>query len=80
VYNAGEAETYVVFAKTDKTKGHRGISAFVVEKGTAGFEFGKKKDDTMGMRGCPNRELIFTDCRIPKQTYWGTWEGASKSR
>lgn len=70
ISNAGEAETYVVFAKTDKTKGHRGISAFILEKGTAGFEFGKK-DDKMGMRGCPNRELIFTDCRIPKPNLLG---------
>lgn len=70
ISNAGEAETYVVFAKTDKTKGYHGISAFIVEKDTAGFEFGKK-DDKMGMRGCPNRELIFTDCRIPKANLVG---------
>jgi len=70
ISNAGEAETYVVFAKTDKTKGYRGISAFIVEKGTAGFELGKK-DDKMGMRGCPNRELVFTDCRIPKANLVG---------
>ncbi len=70
ISNAGEAETYVVFAKTDKTKGYRGISTFLVEKGTPGFEFGKK-DEKMGMRGCPNRELIFTDCRIPKTNLMG---------
>lgn len=70
ISNAGEAETYVVFTKTDKAKGYRGISAFCVEKGTPGFEFGKK-DDKMGMRGCPNRELIFTDCRIPKANLLG---------
>jgi butyryl-CoA dehydrogenase len=68
--NGGEAETYVIFAKTDKAKGHRGISVFLVEKGTPGFEFGKK-DEKMGMRGCPNRELIFTDCRIPKANLMG---------
>jgi butyryl-CoA dehydrogenase len=77
ISNAGEAETYVVFAKTDKTKGYQGISAFIVEKGTAGFEFGKK-DDKMGMRGCPNRELIFTDCRVPKANRLGDLGGGFK--
>lgn len=70
ISNAGETETYVVFTKTDKAKGYRGISAFCVEKGTPGFEFGKK-DEKMGMRGCPNRELIFTDCRLPKDNLLG---------
>jgi len=64
--NGGEAEIYTVFAVTDKTKGSRGASAFIVEKGTPSFEFGKK-EDKMGIRGSTTRELIFNDCKIPKE-------------
>ncbi|MBL7071224.1 MAG: acyl-CoA dehydrogenase family protein [Candidatus Omnitrophica bacterium] len=66
ITNGGEAEVYTVIAMTDRTKGARGASAFIVEKGTPGFEFGKK-EDKMGIRGSATRELIFTDCRIPKE-------------
>lgn len=70
ITNAGYAETYIVIAMTDKTKGTRGISAFIVEKGTPGFTFGKdfKK---MGIRATAQRELIFEDCRIPKDNLIG---------
>ncbi|OGL45841.1 MAG: acyl-CoA dehydrogenase [Candidatus Schekmanbacteria bacterium RBG_13_48_7] len=64
ITNGGEAEIYTVFAMTDKSKGVRGISAFIVEKGTPGFSFGKKADK-MGIRASVTRELIFEDCRIP---------------
>ncbi|MCB5250707.1 MAG: acyl-CoA dehydrogenase family protein [Candidatus Cloacimonadales bacterium] len=66
ITNGGEAEIYTVFAMTDKTKGARGASCFIVEKGTPGFSFGKK-ENKMGIRASATRELIFEDCRIPKE-------------
>ena len=66
ITNGGDAETYVVIAMTDKTKGARGASAFIVEKGAPGFTFGKK-EDKFGIRASSTRELIFTDCKIPKE-------------
>lgn len=66
ITNGGDAETYVVIAMTDKTKGARGASAFIVEKGTPGFTFGKK-EDKFGIRASSTRELVFTDCKIPKE-------------
>ncbi|MEW5906190.1 MAG: acyl-CoA dehydrogenase family protein [Elusimicrobiota bacterium] len=64
ITNAGEAEIYTVIAMTDKKKGVRGASAFIVEKGTKGMEFGKK-EKKMGIRASATREVIFTDCEIP---------------
>ena len=66
ITNGGDAQTYTVVAMTDKTKGARGASAFIVEKGTPGFTFGKK-EDKLGIRASSTRELIFTDCKIPKE-------------
>lgn len=66
ITNGGEAEIYTVIAMTDKNKGARGASAFIVEKGTPGFSFGKK-ENKMGIRASSTRELIFKDCRIPKE-------------
>jgi butyryl-CoA dehydrogenase len=66
ITNGGDAEVYVVIAMTDKTRGARGASAFIVEKGTPGFTFGKK-EDKMGIRASSTRELVFTDCKIPKE-------------
>jgi len=65
ITNGGEAEIYTVIALTDKAKGARGASAFIVEKGTPGFSFGKK-ENKMGIRASATRELIFEDCRIPQ--------------
>ena len=71
ITNAGEAETYVVFARTDKNAmKHHGISAFIVEKGTPGFSFGKK-EKKMGIRSSPTMELVFENCRIPKNNLLG---------
>jgi butyryl-CoA dehydrogenase len=71
ITNGGEAEIYVVFARTDKNaQKHHGISAFIVEKGTPGFSFGKK-EEKMGIRSSPTMELIFADCRIPKDNLLG---------
>ncbi len=70
ITNGGEAEVYTVIAMTDKKKGSRGASAFIVEKGTPGFSFGKK-EDKMGIRASATRELIFNDCRIPRANLLG---------
>jgi butyryl-CoA dehydrogenase len=64
ITNGGEAETYTVIAITDRAKGPRGASAFIVEKGDPGFSFGKK-EKKMGLRASSTRELLFSDCRIP---------------
>ena len=66
ITNAGEAEIYTVMATIDRNAGVRGITAFIVEKGTPGFEFGKK-EKKMGIRSSSTRELIFSDCRIPRE-------------
>jgi alkylation response protein AidB-like acyl-CoA dehydrogenase len=65
ITNGGEAEVYTIIAMTDKSKGARGAAAFIVEKGTPGFNFGKK-EKKMGIRASATRELIFDNCRIPK--------------
>ena len=70
ITNGGEAETYVVFAMTDKTKGVKGITAFVLEKGTSGFTFGKT-EHKMGIRSSQTQELIFQDVKVPKENMLG---------
>jgi butyryl-CoA dehydrogenase len=63
--NGGDADIYIVFARTDKeAQKHHGISAFIVEKGAPGFSFGKK-EKKMGIRSSPTLELVFENCRIP---------------
>jgi alkylation response protein AidB-like acyl-CoA dehydrogenase len=66
ITNGGEADIYTVVALTDKKRGARGASAFIVDKGTPGFTFGKK-ENKMGIRGSMTRELVFQDCRVPKE-------------
>ncbi|TGB01592.1 acyl-CoA dehydrogenase [Halobacillus salinus] len=70
ITNGGVGDLYVVFAKTDQEAGNRGISAFIVEKGTPGFSFGKK-EKKLGIRSSPTTELIFEDCKIPKENLLG---------
>ena len=70
ITNGGEAELYTVIALTDKTKGARGASAFLVEKGTPGFSFGKK-EKKMGIRASATRELVFRNCVIPAENMIG---------
>jgi alkylation response protein AidB-like acyl-CoA dehydrogenase len=70
ITNGGEAEIYTIIALTDKSKGARGASAFIVEKGMPGFSFGKK-EKKLGIRASSTRELIFQDCRIPKENLLG---------
>jgi len=70
ITNGGEAEIYSVFALTNPEKGPRGASCIVVEKGTPGFEFGKK-EDKLGIRASSTRELSFQDCRVPVENRLG---------
>ena len=70
ITNGGDAEIYTIIAMTDKKKGARGASAFIVEKDTPGFTFGKK-EEKLGIRASSTRELIFTDCKIPKENLIG---------
>jgi alkylation response protein AidB-like acyl-CoA dehydrogenase len=70
ITNAGVASLYVVFAKTDPEAGHAGISAFVVEAGTPGFEVGRI-EPKMGIKGSTTGELHFDDCRVPATNLLG---------
>lgn len=70
ITNGGEAEIYTVIALTDPSRGSRGASAFIVEKGTPGFTFGKK-EQKMGIRASATRELVFHNCRVPKENLLG---------
>lgn len=70
ITNGGEADIYTIFAMTNPQKGVRGASAIIVEKGTPGFEFGKK-ENKLGIRASATRELIFTDCKVPKENLLG---------
>ncbi|MBB5174114.1 acyl-CoA dehydrogenase [Texcoconibacillus texcoconensis] len=70
ITNGGEAEIYVVFAMTEPEEGHKGCSAFIVEKGTPGFSFGKK-ESKLGIRSSPTVEIIFDQCRVPKENLLG---------
>jgi len=71
ITNAGEADTYIVFARTDKdAEKHHGISAFIVEKGSPGFSFGKK-EQKLGIRSSPTMEILFDKCHIPLDNLLG---------
>lgn len=70
ITNGFIAESYVVFASTDRSKGKKGVSAFIVEKGTPGFTFGKK-EHKMGIRASSTYELVFENCRVPAENLLG---------
>jgi alkylation response protein AidB-like acyl-CoA dehydrogenase len=70
ITNGRVADTAVVMAVTDKTKGKKGISAFIVERGTKGFRSGKK-EDKLGVRSSDTSELVFEDCRVPVENLLG---------
>ncbi len=70
ITNGGEAEIYSVIAMTDRGKGARGASFFIVEKGTPGFDFGKK-EKKLGIRASATRELIFNECKVHKDNLLG---------
>src|SRR5690348_6438416 len=70
ITNGPLADTMVVYAKTDRTAGARGITAFIVEKGFKGFAPAQKLDK-LGMRGSDTSELVFTDCEVPEENVLG---------
>jgi acyl-CoA dehydrogenase len=70
ITNGNEADVFLVFATVNPEAGYRGITAFVVERGTAGFTVGKK-EDKLGIRASSTCELIFEDCRVPKASVLG---------
>ncbi len=70
ITNGGDATIYTIIARTEPGKGARGLSAFIVEKGTPGFSFGRK-EKKMGIRTSSTRELLFDDCLIPKENLIG---------
>ncbi|MBP6941215.1 MAG: acyl-CoA dehydrogenase family protein [Syntrophorhabdaceae bacterium] len=70
ITNGGEAEIYTVIAMTDRKKGGRGATAFIVEKGMDGFSFGKK-ENKLGIRASATRELVFQDCKVPSENVIG---------
>ena len=70
ITNGGSAEIYVVFAMTDKSKGVKGITAFILEKGMPGFTFGKK-EHKMGIRSSQTMELVFQDVKVPVENRLG---------
>ena len=70
ITNGGVADTFIVFAMTDKKQGTRGISAFIVEKDFPGFSIGKK-EDKLGIRASSTTELIFENCVVPKENLIG---------
>lgn len=66
ITNGGKADVYIIFAMTDKSKGNKGISAFIVDKDAPGFSIGKK-ELKMGIRGSSTTELVFENCIVPKE-------------
>jgi alkylation response protein AidB-like acyl-CoA dehydrogenase len=70
ISNGSIADVYVVLASTDTTRGARGISAFIVEKGMPGFSFGKE-ENKLGIRASTTTELVFEDCKVPQQNLMG---------
>lgn len=70
ITNGGVADTFVIFAMTDRAKGNKGITAFVIEKGMPGFSIGKL-EDKLGIRGSSTTELIFEDMRVPAANMLG---------
>ena len=74
ITGAEEAEVYLVLLRTDQARSPADISALIIEKGTPGFSFGKK-EDSMGLRGTSDGELIFQDCRVPRTNLLGAENG-----
>lgn len=77
ITNGPDADTFVIYAKTDASAGPKGISAFIVEAGTSGFSTAQKLDK-LGMRGSSTCELVFEDCKVPKENLLGPLHGGVK--
>ena len=77
ITNGPDANVYVIYAKTDPGTGHRGITAFIVERGTEGFTQAQKLDK-LGMRGSNTCELVFQDCKVPKENILGELNGGAR--
>jgi isovaleryl-CoA dehydrogenase len=77
ITNGPDAETLIVYAKTDPDAGPKGITAFIIEKGFAGFGTAQKLDK-LGMRGSNTCELVFTDCAVPEENVLGAVGGGAK--
>ncbi len=77
ITNGGFADTFIVMAMTDKSKGTRGITAFIVEKGFEGFSIGKT-EDKMGICASSTTELVFENCKVPKENLLGKVGGGFK--
>ncbi|MFG0763233.1 isovaleryl-CoA dehydrogenase [Aeromonas media] len=77
ITNGPDADTFVIYAKTDANAGAKGISAFIVEAGTPGFTTAQKLDK-LGMRGSSTCELVFDNCRVPQQNLLGTLHGGAR--
>ena len=70
ITNGGRSDVYIVIAQTDRSKGSKGINAFIIEKGMAGFEIGPK-EDKLGIRGSDTHTLQFNDVKVPKENRIG---------
>ncbi|WP_421275237.1 isovaleryl-CoA dehydrogenase [Aeromonas veronii] len=77
ITNGPDADTFVIYAKTDTSAGPKGISAFIVEAGTPGFSTAQKLDK-LGMRGSSTCELVFDNCRVPQENLLGPLHGGVK--
>lgn len=77
ITNGPDADTFVIYAKTDPAAGPKGISAFIVEAGTPGFSTAQKLDK-LGMRGSSTCELVFDNCRVPQANLLGPLHGGVK--
>ena len=78
ISSAREAGLFIVFATLDPAAGYRGITAFLVEKGTPGFTVGRK-EDKLGIRASSTCELILDDCEVPRRTCWASRARATRS-
>lgn len=77
ITNSPDADTLIVYAKTDPDQGSRGISAFLIERGMRGFSVAQKLDK-LGMRGSETGELVFEDCEVPEENLMGPLNGGVK--
>lgn len=77
ITNGPDADVLIVYAKTDKTAGSKGITAFIIEKGMSGFQTAQKLDK-LGMRGSNTCELVFTDCKVPDTQVLGSVNAGAK--